>query len=549
MTELSTLPMDRRIIGPMLAARAREHGDRIYLRFGDRSWTYAEMDRDARALGRGLRALGVEKQDKVALLLPNCPEFVISWYGASVVGAVFVPINPSYTGPLLDYIFTDSGSSGIIVHRSLFDQLRTIPEATLKQLAWVAVVGGLDGLDLPAGPGRFLSYDDLPVVDGDDPAVECTFRDVQSIMYTSGTTGPSKGVIIPNGHFFASAATFVRALGLTPDDILYTPLPLFHGLASRLGVLPALMVGSEVVIAEKFSASQFWRQAAECGATVGHTIFTLPTILKAQPPSEWDKAHTMRAMYNANYDPEFEERFNVRLVEAYGLTETGLTVYTPWPDRRQGSCGRAHEDFEIQLVDEDGLPVPVGETGELVVRPKLPSIMMDGYINKPEATLAAFENLWFHSGDYARRDADGYFYFVGRKKERIRRRGENISGFEVERIVGMHPDVAEVAAVAHPASVGEDDVRCVIIRAEGSTLQPAELMDWLQSRMPAFMMPRYIEFVSAMPRTPSEKVEKYKLVETGLGPTVWDREAAGYRLPGQKSPADGSASTLSKKAS
>ena len=529
MTEPFTLPLEKRVLGPMLAERARKDGDRIYMRFDDRSWTFAETDREVRAIGRGLRQLGIERQEKVALLLPNCPEFVLAWYGAVVVGAVFVPINPSYTGPLLDYILRDSGARGLIVDRSLFAQIGTVPAETLKGLDWVAVLGGLDGLQLPDAPGRYLAYEELPVATGADPQAECTYHDVHSIMYTSGTTGPSKGAVIPNGHFFASSTTFVRALGFGRDDVLYTPLPLFHGLASRLGVLPALMVGAEVVIARRFSASQFWRQAAECGATVAHTIFTLPTILKAQPPSEWDRAHKLRAMYNANFDPEFEERFNVRLVEAYGLTETGLTVYTPWPDRRQGSCGRAHEDFEIRLVDEEGMEVPDGETGELVVRPRLPSIMMDGYINKPEETLKAFKNLWFHSGDYARRDADGYFYFIGRKKERIRRRGENISGFEVERIIGMHPQIAEVAAVAHPASVGEDDVRCVIIRAPGSSLTAPELMDWLQDRMPQFMMPRYIEFVSELPRTPSEKVEKYKLVERGLGADAWDSEAAGYR--------------------
>ncbi len=343
MKDLYTLPLESRVLGPMLAERARTEGERVYLRFGERNWTYREIDRDARAVGRGLKALGVEFQEKVAFLLPNCAEFVVAWYGASVIGAVFVPVNPSYTGPLLDYIFRDSGSRGLIVHRSLLPQLETVPAETLRQLKWVAVIGGLDGLDLPAGPGRYVDYAQLPVETGEDPQADCTFRDVQSIMYTSGTTGPSKGVIIPNGHFFASSATFIRALGLQASDILFTPLPLFHGLASRLGVLPALMVGGEVVIAEKFSAGQFWRQAAECNATVGHTIFTLPTILKAQPPSEWDRKHRLRAMYNANSDPDFEARFNVRLVEAYGLTETGLTVYTPWPDRREGSCGRPHE--------------------------------------------------------------------------------------------------------------------------------------------------------------------------------------------------------------
>ena len=174
------------------------------------------------------------------------------------------------------------------------------------------------------------------IASGDDPEVPCTFRDLQSVMYTSGTTGPSKGVMLPNGHFFSSTMTFMRALGINRDDVLFTPLPLFHGLASRLGVLPALMVGAQVVIAEKFSATQFWKQVVDCGATIGHTIFTIPPILKAQPPSPLDRAHKLRAMYNASTDPEFEDRFNVRLVEAYGLTETGLTIYTHWPERRHG---------------------------------------------------------------------------------------------------------------------------------------------------------------------------------------------------------------------
>lgn len=531
MTELFELPLEKRVLGPLLAEKARTEGDRPYMTVGERTWSFRQTDADARAIGRGLVALGVKKQETVAFLLPNGAEFVLSWYACCVVGAVFVPINPSFTGPLLDYILKDSGSRGLIVHRSLMHQLATVPAETLGTLEWVAVTGGMQDLTLPEGPGRYIEFDQIAVAEGEDPEVPCSFQDIQSIMYTSGTTGPSKGVVIPNGHFFASSCTFLRALGLNRDDVLFTPLPLFHGLASRLGVLPALLVGAHVVIAEKFSAGQFWRQAAECGATVGHTIFTIPQILKAQPPSEWDKAHKMRAMYNANYDPEFEERFNVRLVEAYGLTETGLTIYTPWTEqRREGSCGRAHEDWQIELVGDDGLPVGDAETGELVARPRLPSIMMDGYINKPEETLRTIRHLWFHTGDYARRDADGFFYFTGRKKERIRRRGENISGFEVERIIGMHPEISEVAAVAHPAAVGEDDVRCVIIRSAGSTLTPEALMDWLQPRMPFFMLPRYIEFTSDMPRTGSAKIEKYKLVEAGLGPTTWDREAVGYKI-------------------
>lgn len=530
MTDMHNLSLEQRVLGPILAEKARTEGERPYMTVDGRTYSFVETDRLVRQLGRGLRKMGVRKQDMVAMLLPNSAEFVLTWYACCVVGAVMVPINPTYTGYMLDYILKDSGTRGLVVDHSLVPQLLSVPHDTLKKLDWVAIVGGTKDLKLHPGPGRYLDFAEMLIDGSEDPEVPCTFRDLHSVMYTSGTTGPSKGVMLPNGHFFSSTCTFLRALGLNRDDVLFTPLPLFHGLASRLGVLPALLVGAHVVIAEKFSASQFWKQVTECGATVGHTIFTLPPILKAQPPSQWDKAHKLRAMYNANFDPEFEERFNVRLVEAYGLTETGLTIYTHWPERREGSCGKAHEDWETDVVDENGLPVPTGETGELVCRPKLPSIMMQGYLNKAEETLRMTRDLWFHCGDYVRRDADGYFYFSGRKKERIRRRGENISGFEIERIVGMHPDIAEVAAIAYPAEVGEDDIRCVIIKRAGATLTAAELMDWLQPRMPYFMLPRYIEFVEDLPRTPSAKIEKYKLVEAGLSASAWDREKAGYQI-------------------
>jgi crotonobetaine/carnitine-CoA ligase len=363
------------------------------------------------------------------------------------------------------------------------------------------------------------------LAEGDEPEEPATYRDIHSVMYTSGTTGPSKGVLISNAQFFSSACVFLRAVGLTRDDVLFTPLPLFHGLASRLGVLPALMVGAHVVIAERFSGSRFFEQAAECGATVGHTIFTIPPILKAQPPGPFDRGHRLRCMYNAHHDPEFEARFGVRLVEAYGMTETGLVMFTDYPARKEGSTGRIHDDFEVRLVDEFDMPVPLGQPGEIVLRPKLPFIMMQGYLDKPADTIRAWRNLWFHTGDIAREDEEGYFYFVDRVKERIRRRGENISSWDVEHYVGAHPAISECAAVPHPAPQGEDDVRVVAVLKEGERLEPAALMDWLKARMPSFMLPRYLEFVATLPRSPTSKIEKYKITSGGLGPSAWDREA------------------------
>lgn len=523
------LPLEQRLLAPILAAQAKQEGERPYLTFGKRTWSFRETHETVRSIARGLRSLNVQKRESVGMLMHNSAEFIFSWYACTVVGAVFVPINPSYTGYMLEYVLRDAGPRGLIVDRDLAPALATLSAEALAQLHWVAVVGGIDGLDLPKGKVRYLDYAGVSQPTGPDPEVESDFRDLQSIMYTSGTTGPSKGVMLPNAHFFGSSMTFLRALALGRDDVLFTPLPLFHGLASRLGALPALMVGAHVVVAERFSASKYWQQVTECGATVGHCMFTIPPILKAHPPGPYDRAHKLRAMYNANSDPDFEQRFNVRLVEAYGATETGLTIYTHWPERKIGSCGKAHEDWDIALVDEYDRPVPDGEVGQVVARPRRPWIMMEGYINKPAETQSTSRNLWYHSGDYARRDADGYFFFVGRLKEHIRRRGENISSFEIERIISMHADVAECAAVAHPDPAGEDNIRCVIVLRAGATLTATALMDWLQPNMPPAMLPRYIEFVTALPYTASQKVEKYKLIDDGLAAHAWDKEAVGYK--------------------
>ncbi|MDO9068566.1 MAG: AMP-binding protein, partial [Deltaproteobacteria bacterium] len=416
---LYNLPLKERVLGPILAQAARTEGKRTYLRIQDKSYTFEEAYLISRAVARGFRAQGLAKQESVALLLPNCAEFVFSWDACCLIGAVMAPVNPAYTGYMLEYVLADSKAKGLVVTRLLLPALATVSDKVRPQLKWVAVVGGCRDIDLPAGPGCYLDFKDLQVTAGADPEELVTYEDIQCIMYTSGTTGPSKGVVMPNGHFFASTCVFLRAVGLNRDDILFTPFPLFHGMASRLGVLPALMVGAEIVVAERFSSSKFWQQVCKYQATFAHTLFTIPPILKGQAPGPYDRAHRLRGVYNAHYDSEFEKRFGVRLFEAYGLAETGLVIATEFPHRREGSCGHVVEDWEAEIMDNNDFPLPPGEVGEIVLRPKLPSIMMKGYLNQPEATLEAFQNLWFHTGDFAKRDADGYFYFADRKKERI----------------------------------------------------------------------------------------------------------------------------------
>jgi len=528
------IPLEQRVLGPVLRARAAIDADRTYLRFEEQSWTFGQTLATARSLACAFKEAGFAKGERLGLFVPNLPEFIFCWYGVNLIGGVTVPINPSYTQYLLEYVANDADVRALVTTRDLLPVVESLSPERLAKLRFVLVIDGVESGTLGKGGPPLLSFAEIAARSAaglPDPEIAQTYRDEHSIMYTSGTTGPSKGAVVPNGHYFSASCVFLRAVNLQREDVLFTPLPLFHGLASRLGALPCLMVGAEYNLARRFSASQFWKQATECGATVAHTIFTLPNMLKAQPPGEYDRAHRVRVMYNSGYDAQFESRFGVRLAEAYGMTEVGLTHYTPYGEaRREGSCGRTHPDWESKLVDELGQEVPVGQVGEVVLRPKLPAIMMDGYLNKPVETLRVMRDLWFHSGDYARRDADDYYYFVSRAKERIRRRGENISPAEVEAIVSTHPEVGDCAALAHPAREGEDDVRIVVARKAGGSLEALALMDWLQGRMPHFMMPRYIEFIDVLPRNPAGKIEKYKLLDAGLAPETWDREAAGYKL-------------------
>ena len=428
------LPLEQRVLGPILAERARSEGSRIYLRHEGRAFSFAETDRFARDLARGFAGAGIRRRDAVALLLPNSPEFVFAWFGLSLIGAVMVPINTSYKAAMLDYVIGDSGASGLITDRSMLPALAGASAEVLARLEWVAVVGGLDGVELPAGPARFIDFDALRHHGGLDPAATCDFTDVNCVLYTSGTTGASKGAVLSNGAFLGGSLPVIRIVDLGRDDVLFTPLPLFHGIAGRQGVYPCLLVGAQVVLAERFSATRFWQQVTESRATVAHTMFNIPAMLKAQPSGQYDCAHRLRYMYNANHDPDFEARFGVRLAESYGLIETGTVMYTAHPERMPGSCGKAHADWEVRLVDERDQAVDPGEVGELVLRPRFPGVLMQGYLNKPEETRNAIRNGWFHTGDFAHCDGEGWYYFDGRKKERIRRRGENISAWEVEKI-------------------------------------------------------------------------------------------------------------------
>ena len=511
------LPYESRVLGHFLGKWAAETPDRPYMTIVGETFSFAEMNSRSRAVARGLSRRGLNEGKRLMLFLPNCREFVFSWFAASVLGAVTVPVNFNLKGTLLDYTINDCKPDGLIIHHSLLAVLDTLQPEVRASLAWIAVVGESAPLDQ-----QFIAFDSLYEHEGPDPEIPGDFRRLQAISYTSGTTGPSKGVLCSNSAAFCSGHNFIDVMAFAQNDILYAPLPLFHGMSSRQGSIPALVVGAHIVIDEHFSASRYFQRATEVGATLGMVVHALVPLLKVQPPGQFDRRHKIRAMFNTRHDREFEERFGVHMVEAFAMTETSYLLKTPYPERKWGSTGRAHPDWDLRLVDAEDFPVPVGVPGELVARPRKPYIMMEGYLNKPEVTLHAWRNGWFHTGDMMWQDEEGYFFYMDRDKDRIRRRGENVSSAEIETCVCTHPDIAEAAALPHPAGDGEDEIRILVVRRSGSKLQAGELWDWLRERLPKFMQPRFIEFVTELPRTGTSKLNKQQLVKQGLGANAWD---------------------------
>lgn len=529
----STLP-------EILAGRAAEHPDRPFVHFGDCTYTYADVELAAGRLAAGLDSLGVRHGSRVAIFMANSAEFVTSIFGITRLGAIEVPLNTALKGRLLAYQLADAGATVVIASHQLLPRIVEIEES-LPALQHIVVAGDGDavGESLPMlepNPDIALhAFADL-LAERPAPIGELSYTDVAAIMYTSGTTGLSKGVLVTHGHCLSFAADWIVATSYESDDVLYGPLPLFHALAHTLGLVPVLITGSQMAIVERFSASAYWDDCRRYRATVGHGIFGMVPILLNQPPRADDRDHSVRCFYigPSAASSAFEERFGALVVEVFGMTETGVVTATPYGQGRPGSCGRPNSaSFEVRVVDDDDEEVATGEVGEIVLRPLRPFTMMAGYYNKPEATVEAWRNLWFHTGDYARIDAEGYLYFVDRKKDSIRRRGENISSFEVERAINQHPAILECAVIAVPSPLGEDEIAAVLVAQPDCTIDFANLTAFLDNELPYFMVPRYLREVPALPKTANEKIQKFELRSTGadgITDDTWDRVAAGVPL-------------------
>ncbi|MGD3112425.1 AMP-binding protein [Streptomyces sp. YGL11-2] len=500
-------------IGDLLATRARSHRDETFLKFRDGDLSFGHVHRMTNRVAQGLLALGVRRGDHVAVMLPNCPELLYTVFALSRLGAVAVPVNTALCGNLLRRTLADSHSRYLVVDAPYAEELPALTPC-LPGLEHI-VVRHRDASPVLFGalgkPAVALSA--LLAHGADTPRADVAFCDLQAIMYTSGTTGPSKGAMVSHALALTCALDsldFLDRWGKTA----YCPLPLFHAAGLWDGALSALLSGSPLAVADRFHVSRFWDDVRYFGAQVALSVFSMIPMLLNQEPTKDDRNHPLDVFYmgKSALDKPLRDRFGVRSAECYTSTEAGIATGSPYGEWRLGSCGQAHhERFEAAVVDELDRQVGPGEPGELVLRPRQPHIITGGYYGAPEATAHCFRNMWFHTGDRVWRDGDGYFYFLDRMKDAIRRRGENISAFDLECEVNLHPAVLECAAVGVPSELEEEDVKLFAVARPGSGLDADELREFCHKRLPRHMVPRYVEFLDELPRTATDKVAKHLL--------------------------------------
>ncbi|WP_458413486.1 AMP-binding protein [Schinkia sp. CFF1] len=520
--------------GKIVEYRANENPKARFVRFQNVDLTYGQFHQAGNKMANVIKSLNLSKGQKCAVMLPNSPEFLTAWLGLARLGVIEVPINTSYRGDLLQYILNKAECQAIVISSQWVERIEQISDA-LTHLRHVIVVGNDYESETLPSPILCHSFETLMANVCDDPVdVDIKPSDPSLILFTSGTTGPSKGAILCHRANFSLAETCCDLMNYSAEDRFFTVFPLFHVNARYATILPALLAGADVVMHERFSASKFWDICRAEQITTFTYMGSLLTILMKQPERSDDAENPVRQIQGAPVPLEiyedFEKRFNIKITEAYGSTEVGLAMVNRAETFRLGSCGKAVPIYEVEIHDENDNPCPIGEVGEIVVRPREANVLFSGYYGMPEATVETWKNLWFHTGDRGQMDEDGYYYFVDRKKDVIRRRGENISSYEIERVINTHPKIKEAALVGVPSELSEEEVLAVVVLREGEFLEPEELLDFCQPRMAYFAVPRYIRYVKEFPRTPSQRIEKYKLRAEGITSDTWDRERVGYKI-------------------
>jgi crotonobetaine/carnitine-CoA ligase len=526
---------DRISLVEMLEAVTESRADKVALWFDDEPVTYQQLVERSRTVANALVDLGVKPGDTVASLMHNCPEHIYLLFAVSYLGALEVPVNTTFRGQFLDHQLRTAATRVVLADADLAPHVGEVAGG-LPDLECLLVRGEASGLE-PLGSIRTGSTADLLLADSTRPAVHTSrWNDACTVQFTSGTTGPSKGAVLSQNFMVNWARQFSSGWCRDEEDTFLATTPLFHMAAKGVGVLGALYRGANCAVDSRFSVSNFWERVEHYRAASTILLGPMLMMLWNLPRRESDRDVPVRAPVAApipaNLHRQMEERWDWRFLGFYGLSEAA-PLFIGGIDKplEPGTVGRVNSEvFDVAIVDDDDCPVGPGTAGEIVCRPRQPHVMFEGYFGNDPATVAVMRNLWFHTGDLGRIDAGGTFSFVDRKKDYLRRRGENISSFEVERAVEQHPAVAEAAAIAVPSELTEDEVKiCVVLKPDESVTH-AELLEYCVKNMPYFAAPRYIEFLDELPHTPSQKVQKYKLRAAGVTPATWDREAAGYRV-------------------
>ncbi len=521
------------VLGAALARRAREQPQRRFVVFADGvAWTFSDAYLQACRRAHALGTLGVRPRDAVLVWLPNGAEMLRCWFGTNLAGAVFIPVNTAYRGALLQHVLDNAQAGIAFVHVDLLPLLAEVRTAALRTV--VVVGAGADDAPAATLPGiELMRLQQLADGEGGasgDALPRMRPWDLQAVVYTSGTTGPSKGVLTSYLHL-ASMATGGRDM-VTDRDHRLVQLPLFHA-GGMQAVLGMLLKGGSLHLGGSFRTDTFWDTVRSSGATTVNLLGAMIGFLMKAPVDPREREHGLRSAFLVPMPADglaFGERFGVDVYTNYNSSETSNPLVSARNPAKLASCGRPRAGVQARVVDEYDFDVPDGECGELLLRTDLPWGMSHGYRGDPVATADAWRNGWFHTGELFRRDADGDFHFVDRIKDAIRRRGENISSFEVERELLTHAAVLEAAVIGIESAFGESDVLAAVVPRPGSVVDPAALIEHLRPRLAHFMIPRYLRVVDALPRTGSHKVQKHLLRAEGVTTDTWDREAAGVQV-------------------
>lgn len=523
----------------ILERQARERPDAPFLQWTDANapLSYAEVNAYANRIAHGLSTLDINPGDHVAIFLPNCLEYPLFWFALNKIGAVEVTIGDASRGNFLRHPLALSKARMVLTTPGLAARIAEL-EDELPLIERVILLD--DPEEGEVAPPRFArmaasGFNEMLAEREDNPGVAVSHRDSAAVLFTSGTTGPSKAVMIPHSQLYFFAEEMIQVCKLTEDDVYLTGFPFFHANAQLESIYPALAMGIRCVLYRKFSASDWIGRIRRSGATVTNLLGATMAFVAAQPERDDDRDHELRCVFAA----PVPEALTARVLERYGIeaattgfgqTEIAMPFLSPWGEPiPAGACGVLLDQwYEVMLADPaTGEAIDGAGAGELLLRHKVPGIISDGFLGMPDKTVEAWHGLWFHTGDVVKRDAEGWYYFVDRLKDTLRRRGENISSFEVEDVVRSHPAVAECACIGVPADEegGEDEVMVFVVAAEGEIVDPANVISWCETRMPGYAIPRYIDVIDELPKTPSEKIKKGDLRTRGVTATTWGRAA------------------------